>query len=381
MTSKAVQNKSITLRHLVSDQQKMIGIQFYPDKVIQAIVKQLPSPRWSRNHQMVIIPNNQENLNSIFHQFRGVAWINTRYFFTNKPVNEGNVPLSVDDFRKRPLKDGWRYCPEEFYQKLELRKYSFNTAKAHINMFERFINHFPQTDELIQLSEIEIRSYLKKLVQEKRSDSYINLAINSIKFYYEVVNGMPNRFYDIERPERKEKLPEVLSKEEVRRMITNVRNIKHRCIVALLYSGGLRRNELLNLKISDVDSTRMVIRIENGKGNKDRYTLLSKELLTDLRAYFMAYRPQKWLFEGEQGVKYSGSSIGQIVKRAASNAQIKKHVVPHTLRHSFATHLLENGTDIRYIQKLLGHSSTRTTEIYTHVATNILSAIRNPLDS
>ena len=151
-------------------------------------------------------------------------------------------------------------------------------------------------------------------------------------------------------------------------------------MLSLLYSAGLRRSELLHLKISDIDSKRMVIRVKNGKGRKDRYTLLSETLLIDLRSYFLQYRPKTWLFEGEKGDQYSGSSVLKIVKKAACKAKIRKKVVPHMLRHSFATHLLESGTDIRYIQKLLGHSSTRTTEIYTHVATNILSKIKNPLD-
>lgn len=192
---------------------------------------------------------------------------------------------------------------------------------------------------------------------------------------------MPNRFYEIERPAKKEKLPEILSKEEVKKLINQPKNSKHKCILALLYSAGLRRNELLNLKISDIDSDRMVIRVQGGKGGKDRYTLLSKDLLTDLRYYFRLYRPKVWLFEGAGGGKYSGTSVLKIVKKAAEKAKIGKKVVPHTLRHSFATHLLEAGTDLRYIQTLLGHGSSKTTEIYTHVATNVLTTIQNPLDS
>lgn len=191
---------------------------------------------------------------------------------------------------------------------------------------------------------------------------------------------MPNRFYDIERPRKDEKLPEVISKKEVQEMINKTYNLKHQCIISLLYSAGLRRGELLNLKISDIDSKRMTVRVEQAKANKDRYSILSEKLLLKLRLYFKEYRPNKYLFEGKVGYPYSGRSVVKIVRKAAQAAHINKNVRPHTLRHSFATHLLESGTDLRYIQILLGHNSTKTTEVYTHVATNTFKTIKNPLD-
>jgi len=191
---------------------------------------------------------------------------------------------------------------------------------------------------------------------------------------------MPNRFYSIERKRKEYKLPEVLPKEDVLSLIENTNNLKHRCIISLLYSAGLRRGELLNLKLHDIDSKRMVIRVQNAKGNKDRYTLLSKSALEDLRKYYKLWKPVNYLFEGVKKDKYSANSVGRIVANAAKKARIKKHVSPHILRHSFATHLLEAGTDLRYIQKILGHNSSKTTEIYTHVATNTFSSIKNPLD-
>jgi site-specific recombinase XerD len=147
-----------------------------------------------------------------------------------------------------------------------------------------------------------------------------------------------------------------------------------------LYGSGLRRSELLNLKIRDIDSKRMLVRIEGSKGNKDRQTLLSKTALNDLRRYYIKYEPQKYLFEGKKGMKYSGASVLKIVKTAAEKARIRITITPHVLRHSFATHLLESGTDLRQIQVLLGHGSSKTTEIYTHVATNTFESIKNPLD-
>jgi site-specific recombinase XerD len=191
---------------------------------------------------------------------------------------------------------------------------------------------------------------------------------------------MPNRFYDLERPIKEQKLPKVISKKEVLAIIKNTANIKHKCIVELLYSAGLRRGELLNLKLTDIDSERMVIRIEGAKGNKDRYSILSINVLEDLRTYFKQWRPQKYLFEGPGGTPYTGTSVEKIVKSSARRAGIYKPVSPHMLRHSFATHLLENGTDLRNIQVLLGHNSLKTTEIYAHVATNAFDNIKNLLD-
>jgi site-specific recombinase XerD len=177
------------------------------------------------------------------------------------------------------------------------------------------------------------------------------------------VKGMPHRFYQIDRPRKARTLPKVISKEEVKSIISHLSNIKHKCIISMIYSAGLRRSELINLRVEDVDSHRMMIFVRGAKGKKDRYTLLSERMLKDLRDYYRAYRPKKLLFEGVGGQPYSGSSIRKILLRAAKAAGIRKKITPHMLRHSFATHLLEDGVDLRYIQTLLGHGSSKTTEI------------------
>ncbi len=372
-------HKHITLKHLLIQKQKMIGLQFYPDKVIQALIKELPSPKWSEEFGMVYITNTKEHLDLIFKKFRGVAWVNCNFFFKDRIINPSNVPADTTWFNHKKTVKGYRVCPENYLQKLELKRYANNTIRSYVSCFESFINYYSDRD-LLSLDENDVRTYLQTLVQQNKSDSYINVTINSIKFYYEIVLGMPNRFYAIERPRKRKRLPIVLSKEEIVLLIKNTNNIKHRCIVSLLYSAGLRRSELLNLKLIDIDSTRMLIRVEAAKGNKDRYTLLSENLLKDLRIYFKQWRPQDYLFEGPKGGPYSGSSVKEIVVRAARKSGIQKKVTPHILRHSFATHLLENGTDLRYIQSLLGHSSSKTTELYTHVAVNNFRMIKNPLD-
>ncbi|WP_109853634.1 site-specific tyrosine recombinase/integron integrase [Aquimarina sp. AU58] len=356
----------------------MIGLQFHPDKVIQALIKELPNPKWSAAFSMVYIINTKENLDIVFNKFRGIAWVNGNSFFKEKVIRD-NEPVDINWYRNRSKTTSYRYVPETYLVKLELKRYALNTCKTYISQFEKFINHYPDKD-IITLSEQEIRGYLQHLIRQNKSNSYINQAINSIKFYYEVVMGMPNRFYSIERPRKEQKLPQVLSKEEIRSIIANTNNIKHRCIVSLLYSSGLRRSELLDLKLTDIDSKRMLVHIRNAKNNKDRYSLLSEKVVKDLRIYYRQWKPKAYLFESPNGMKYSGKSVGAIVVRAATKASIKRKVTPHILRHSFATHLLESGTDLRYIQTLLGHSSTRTTEIYTQVAINKFKAIKNPLD-
>jgi integrase/recombinase XerD len=372
--------QNITLRHLYFNEAKYIGIQFYPHKVVQALIKELPEPKWSKEHNMVCIKNTPQNLTAIFNKFKGVAWVNCSYFFKNRAINAyGEEHGDISWVAKRQLSKDYRPCPAEFLQKLSIKKYSSSTIRTYVFYFEKFINHYKGA-EVNALNETHIRSFLAEMVKSKASSSALNQAVNAIKFYYEIVLDMPNRFYEIERPNKEHKLPKVLAKEEVVAIIANTRNIKHRCIIELLYSAGLRRSELLNLKISDIDSKRMMIRVEGGKGNKDRYTLLSEKVLIDLRQYYAASRPKNYLFEGPGGVAYSPRSIEHILKRACEKAKIVKRVTPHMLRHSFATHLLENGTNLRDIQTLLGHNSLKTTEIYTHVASNAFSTIKNPLD-
>ena len=370
--------KHITLKHLLIDDQKMIGLQFNADKVLQALVKELPNCAWSEAYHMYYIKNCRNNLNLVFNTFRGVAWINGNLFYKDTPIRN-NTSVDINWYRKRVKTDSYRFVPEAYLTKLELKRYALNTCKVYVSHFEKFINHYFHI-EIDQITEQEIRAYLQYLVQQQRSISYINQAINSIKFYYEVVLGMPNRFYSIERPFKQKQLPDVLSKQEIIAMIAHTTNIKHKCIISLLYTSGLRRSELLFLKPEDIDSKRMLIKVRQAKGNRDRYTILSQSVLEHLREYYKIYKPKEYLFEGTTSeTPYSASSVLKVVTTAATKAGIARKVSPHMLRHSFATHLLEEGTDLRYIQALLGHQSSKTTEIYTHVAVKSFSGIKDLL--
>jgi len=267
--------KSITLHHLMIDGQKMIGIKFTPDKLIQGLIKGLPDPKWSKRHKMAYILNTKENLGILFNTFKGVVWINYNRFLTNKPINLNNEHVDVSWFRRRQRTAEYRLCPEEYLLKLELKRYANSTVKTYVQFFEMFINHY-KDGEIATLDESDVRLYLQTLIQKNVSNSYLNQAINAIKFYYEVVLGMPNRFYDIERPRKESKLPKVISKEEVISMINCTDNLKHRCIIQLLYGSGLRRSELVHLKIGDIDSKRMLVRVEGGNRKAPKRVQTSK---------------------------------------------------------------------------------------------------------
>jgi len=271
-------------------------------------------------------------------------------------------------------------CPDEYLRKLRELRYTKNTIKTYSGMFEEFINYYNSHD-VKQIDDKMIIEFLQYLVIERKvSPSYQNQSINAIKFYYERVLGGQRKFYFLDRPLKEFKLPNVLNVDEITNSIKLVKNIKHKAIIMITYAGGLRLSEVINLKIKDIDSKRMQIFVRQAKGRKDRYTLLSKKVVPVLREYFKEYKPKEWLFEGVKGQRYSESSVYTIVKEAFERAGIKKKASTHTLRHCFGTHLLENGTDIRYIQMLMGHSNIKTTEIYTHMTTKGFDKIENPLD-
>jgi integrase/recombinase XerD len=271
-------------------------------------------------------------------------------------------------------------CPPQFEEKLKTMRYSESTVRNYCSALKEFI-HFNKGKEIDQLKPEDIEKFLLYITEDRNvSTSYHNISICAIKFYYEKVLQRSQVTYHINRPRREKILPEVLGEDDIRRILSVVDNLKHKCILMTIYSGGLRLSEVVGLRISDIDSGRMMIFIKGAKGNKDRYTILSKELLKWLREYYKKEKPDKWLFEGVTGGQYSMRSVQNIMKEAVKKAGIKKHATVHTLRHSFATHMLENGTDLRYIQNLLGHNSSKTTEIYTHITTKGIEQLTSPFD-
>jgi integrase/recombinase XerD len=269
---------------------------------------------------------------------------------------------------------------KEIKKLLMVRAYSPNTISSYLACLNYFKKYF-RGSKIDDLKKEDIIDYLFHLIKNNYSKSTQNQHINAIKFYFEKCLGKKREFFHIDRPIKDKKLPIILSKNEIQLLFNSTYNLKHLTILAVIYSCGLRVSELINIKINDIDNNRMVINIRHSKGNKDRQVQLTNQILDLLRKYYKKYLPVNYLIVGQNGGKYSTTSIQKIIKNSALKAKIYKKITPHTLRHSFATHLLENGTDIRYIQSILGHSNIKTTQIYTHVSNAHLKNIQNPSDN
>ena len=269
---------------------------------------------------------------------------------------------------------------QAMHSKLILSGKSASTVKAYRSHTLRFFKHFEKQD-IAQLTKDEIEQYMYMLKNRyKISDAYQNVVINAIKFYMEQVMGLPREKYNLTRPKKSSTLPDVLSESDCYELINALDNIKHKSILHLIYSAGLRRGEITNLRITDIRSDEMMIFIKGAKGKKDRTTVLSESTLSVLREYVRRDKPSYWLFEGQDGSKYSASSIAKLFRKASKKAKVAEWATPHTLRHSFATHLLQANVNLRFIQSCLGHSSPETTQIYTHVANINNNVVRSPLD-
>lgn len=265
-------------------------------------------------------------------------------------------------------------------QELILKGYSLKTKKVYLGHARRFLQEIHKDHNSI--SKEDIRKYLVILLDDKkRSHAYVNQALSSIKFLFYRVLNINTHNMDIPRPKKEHKLPEILSQEEVVKILQSIHNIKHKAILFLTYSAGLRVSEVVRLTVNDINLDRKLIRIKQGKGRKDRYSLLSNTAMEVLKEYTSSHRSEKWMFTGEQPDNHlSERTVQTIFKNALFKSGIEKDLSVHSLRHSFATHLLEAGTDLRYIQELLGHKNSKTTEIYTHVSNKDLAKIQNPLD-
>ena len=264
--------------------------------------------------------------------------------------------------------------------KLYIRNYSPRTIASYISSLNNFAEWLIQ-EKVNQVTDKEVEKYLYHLKKNRnRSISGMKQTVASLKILFtdilkkEIPDSLNIRF------RKEEKIPVVLSEEELAAVIKAVNNLKHKVILMTIYSAGLRLSECLALTMADMDYDRNQIRIRQGKGKKDRQTVLSRTLLSEMKDYLIKFCPKIFLFEGQKGGRYSASSVQAIMKRAVKKSGIKKHATVHTLRHSFATHLLENGTDIRFIQELLGHKRLETTQIYTHISKIAFDRIKSPLD-
>lgn len=352
----------------------VVFIQFdYNREIIQCLKESTPA-RWSQSKGYWYILKDDFDLGKFYTLFKEQVYIDYSAVKINtKPVDKEPVKR---DYSYRPGIE----LPKGYLELLKQKRYSPSTIKTYTAYFKDFTHYFGEIN-LEEISGQEINAYILHLINEWNiSISEQNQRINAIKFYYERLLRKERTLYEIERPRTEKILPDILSKEEVGALLKVTTNIKHKAIISVIYSCGLRRSEAIQLKVSDIDSKRMMIKINSAKGKKDRFVQLSEALLTLLRNYYHDYKPRLWLFEGQKGGQYGTESISNLLKTAAHKAGIKKRVYPHMLRHSFATHQLEQGVDIRYIQAWLGHESLKTTQRYTHVTEHNFKNFKNPLD-
>ncbi|MCL2410285.1 MAG: site-specific integrase [Treponema sp.] len=270
---------------------------------------------------------------------------------------------------------------KRMHELLLLKAYSPNTIKTYCNEFAQLL-YLLKNNPVDSLTPQRLRSYFLFCVKTLNlSENIIHSRMNAVKFYFEQVLGHEKMFFEeIPRPKKKSLLPKVISKGDIAKILDHTDNLKHILMLKLCYGMGLRVSEIVNLKIKDIDSKRMLVHIQGAKGKKDRYVTLPESALSDLRNYYKLYRPKDYLFEGQYGGQYAVRSVQAVFRNAMQKAKVNKSVGIHGLRHSYATHLLESGTDMIFIQKLLGHRDIKTTEIYAKVSNRHLQNVKSPLD-
>ncbi|WP_291103241.1 MULTISPECIES: tyrosine-type recombinase/integrase [unclassified Flavobacterium] len=333
--------------------EKRIAVYFEKNAELIARIKMVEGSRWSQTLRAWHIPDTIEN----------------RERFNLEPLSHS-----------LPSVEGIAHI-EKFIQWLSSKRYSPSTIKTYSEALKSFLV-FYREKPVVEITNEDVIIYNNEFILKNNlSASYQNQIVNAIKLFFKTIQEKRIEIDKIHRPKRAKILPNVLSKEEVKLILNAHSNIKHKTMLSLIYSCGLRRSELLNLKPTDIDSKRGIVIIRQSKGKKDRIVPLSPKILEMLREYYIGYKPKTWLFEGQiENTKYDERSLSNVLKQALTKSRISKPVSLHWLRHSYATHLLESGTDLRYIQELLGHNSSKTTEIYTHVSTKSIQQIKSPFN-
>ena len=338
---------------ITHNKEKRIAVRFEKNTILIVRIKTFEDARWSASNKYWHLPDTEANR---LHFKLPLA--DTLY-----PNTEGLASIAI------------------FNRYLLSKRYSSNTIKTYSEALKSFLT-FCNTKAIKDITNDDVILYNNNyILKNNLSSSYQNQIVNAIKLYFKIVKETAIEIDKIHRPKREKSLPNVLSKEEVKQIITAPTNLKHKTMLSLIYSCGLRCGELLALQPHHIDSKRNIVLLKNSKGKKDRIVPLSLKILELLREYYKVYKPKTYLFEGQEvGNPYSNKSLQSVLKQSLTKAGIKKPITLHWLRHSYATHLLESGTDLRYIQELLGHNSSKTTEIYTHVSTKNIQQIKSPFD-
>lgn len=369
---------------------EQIGFCYAKNKEIDRVVKSIKGVRRSETNDCWYVPFSKEYCKIAYDTLKHLGQIDLSDL--HEYLNRRRAIIAIKKSGGQQLRIteqaiiNFRISDENLQQlelmvkTLELRAYRPNTIRLYKNevaAFMRILGFRP----IFSVGAGLIKSYLLWLIKfRKCSEMKVHSSLNALKFYFEKVRFEMKMFIKIPRPKKPLKLPTVLSQNEVKKIIMSTENIKHRVMLMAGYSAGLRISEIVKLKVGDIDSERMVINIRDGKGKKDRQVGLSEVLLKELRYYYKLYKPKEYLFEGKNGGNYSIRSLQAVFKKAKEKSGIMKKGGIHSLRHSYATHLMESGTDIRIIQELLGHNSLKTTERYTHVSRRFMGRIQSPLD-
>lgn len=351
--------KEWIIETIIYEDKERIAIRFPFDREWIGIMKTFRGARWSKELKCWHIEDND------YHR---------RLFRIKlKDRSMGTIHLHKD------LSDEKRAELEQFVLWMRNKRYSESTILVYTNSLKLFLAAIKKPSKEIDNQDVLLFNE-KHVLNKNLSAAYQSQFINALKLFYFTLTKSKLAIEELVRPKKGRQLPKVISEEEIENLINACKNLKHQCMLSLIYSAGLRRSELLNLHNTDIDSKRMMITIRNAKGKKDRLVPLSITVLELLRNYYRKYRPKSYLFEGVHGDRYSERSLEEVLKRAAKLAKIPKSVNLHMLRHSYATHLMEAGTNLRHIQELLGHKSPKTTQIYTHVSRDGIGRISSPLD-
>lgn len=367
---------TITLEPFIHKTKSCIAIKFPYSFETKEYIKQFEGVYWTKTHRTFYFIYDEVRLKKFVEYLKiGGLHVLEATPETASPIN------NMQQHKLRPLTPDKTKIYEHFVAFLKGKRFSKSTITTYAGFVQDFLR-FTEDKPTEKLNEHDVRLYVQWAVGN------LNYSIST---HRQLVSGLKHFAYfypacainaeKIHMPKKDKKLPVVLSIEEIFRLIQSTKNLKHRAIIAMLYGSGLRIGELLNLKLSDFDFTRKQLHIRNGKGRKARYATIAESLFPLLKNYHQTYKPKLYFIENPNGGPYSAESIRSFLKRGAKNANIPKTVTPHTLRHSYATHLLEQGIDIRYIQELLGHSRPETTMIYTHVTRKDLQEIKSPLDT
>ena len=336
----------------------VIFIEFKKDRNISERIKSWPEAQYSSTKKCWYVPDNRD--------------YRDKFGLTEKPQTKMLV------YKIHPVN---QHALDTFIQTLQLKAYSPNTIRTYKTEFSNFL-YALKNNPVTDCTESKIRSYLLYCINVlKLTEATISSRINAVKFYFEQVLLRDKIFMEIPRPKKKLQVPKLFSKEEIVKLLKNAENLKHKTMLLAAYSSGLRVSEVVALRLGDIDSNRMVINILCSKGKKDRIVPLSQTMLKYLRIYVKVYKPQDHLFEGQyEGMPYSTRGLQSVFEFTKQKANITRRGGVHALRHSYATHLLDKGVDIIYIQKILGHNDLKTTLRYLHVTTRDLHKIESPLD-